>query len=269
MASHDPNLILGPTDGLDPFLIFNFHDPNENGAMKSLRVRQALEYAIDRTALVTDAGGPQIAPPLTHVLPPDVLGSHAFDLYPYDPTKAKQLLGSRHLTFKLLYQSDNTVQAKMFQTIQYELSTVGVNVTGLGVPTADIYTKYLLVPSVADRGVWDIAMDQWYPDWYGNNAVNYFLPIFAASSFAPAGANLNLYDNPTVNRLIVEGENATSSSAAAQIWSQTDRTIMSDAAIYPIDTVNFAIYHSRAVHNAVFVPLIQALDPTNVWLSNS
>ncbi len=268
IASHNPNLILGPTDGLDPFLIFNLHDQNQGGALKSVQIRRALEYAIDRAALVTDAGGPTIAPPLSHVLPPDVLGSHNFDLYPYDPAKAKAVLGTRHLSFKLLYQSDNTVQAKMFQTIQYELSQVGVNVTGVGVPTADIYTKYLLVPSVANRGVWDIAMDQWYPDWYGNNAVNYFLPIFAASSEAPAGANLNFYDNPTVNKLIVEGENATSSSAAAQIWSKTDRLIMADAAVYPIDTINFAIFHSNAVHNAVFVPLIQALDPTNVWLAN-
>jgi peptide/nickel transport system substrate-binding protein len=156
----------------------------------------------------------------------------------------------------------------MFQTIQFDLSQVGVTVTGLGVPTADIYTKYLLVPTVAKSGVWDIALDQWYPDWYGNNAVNYFYPIFDSAAEAPAGANLNLYVNPAVDKLISEGANTTSNSQAATIWAQADQLIMSQAVIYPIDVVEWAAYYSSRVHNAVFVPVIQAIDPTNVWLSS-
>ncbi len=268
IASKNPNLILGPTSGMDPFIIFNFHDNNENGAMKNLKIRQAISYAINRTALIQDAAGPQVSPPLTHVLPADVLGSRNFDLYPYNVAKAKALLGSAKLSLKLLYEADNQVQVKMFQTVQFALSQVGIKVTGLGVPTADIYTKYLLVPSVANRGVWDMAFDQWYPDWYGNNAVNYFLPIFSSKSFAPAGANLNLYYNPKVDKLIDEGQDATSNAAAAKIWAAADRQIMSDAAIYAIDSPNFAVYHSSAVQGAVFVPYLQDLDPTNVWLSS-
>ena len=42
---------------------------------------------------------------------------------------------------------------------------------------------------------------------------------------------------------------------------------MKDAAIYPVLSPNFAIYHSSAVHGAIFVPALQGLDPTNVWLS--
>ena len=34
----------------------------------------------------------------------------------------------KHYTLKLLYQTDNPVQVKMFQTIQYELSQVGITV---------------------------------------------------------------------------------------------------------------------------------------------
>jgi peptide/nickel transport system substrate-binding protein len=268
IASHNPNLILGPTLGMDPFLIFNFVDPNQNGAMKSLSIRRAISYALDRTQLVQDAAGPKVSPPLTHVLPPNVLGSHSFDLYPYNVAKAKSLLGSTKLTLKILYQADNQMQAKMFQTVQFLLSKVGIKVTGVGVPTADIYSKYLLVPSVARRGVWDIAFDQWYPDWYGDNTVNYFLPIFSSKSWAPAGANLNLYKNAKVDKLIDEGGSATSNEKAAAIWSEADRLIMQDAAIYPVLSPNFAIYHSNAVQGALFVPSLQGLDPTNVWLSH-
>ncbi len=267
LASHDSRLVLGSTDGLDPFLIFNFADPNEGGALKQLAVRQAISYAIDRAELIKDAGGPQLSPPLSQLLPSDVLGYQSFDLYPYSTAKAKKLLAGRHLSLKLLYQADNPVQAKMFQTVQFELSQIGITVTGVGVPTADIYTKYLLVPSVAKRGVWDLSFDQWFPDWYGNNAVNYFLPIFATSSEAPAGANLGLYSNAALDKLIVAGEDATSASATAAIWREADHLIMSQAVIYPINTSNFATFHSSAVHGAVYVPIIQAIDPTNVWLS--
>jgi peptide/nickel transport system substrate-binding protein len=268
IASHNPNLILGPTLGLDPFIIFNFVDPNQNGAMKNLNIRRGISYALNRTQLVQDAAGPKVSPPLTHVLPPHVLGSHDFDVYPYNVAKAKSLLGSTQLSLKLLYEADNQVQAKMFQTVQFQLSKVGIKVTGVGVPTADIYTKYLLVPSVARRGVWDIAFDQWYPDWYGDNTVNYFLPIFSSKSWAPAGANLNLYKNPTVDKLIDEGASATSNAKAAAIWARVDRLIMEDAAVYSVLSPNFAIFHSNAVHGALFVPSLQGLDPTNVWLSS-
>ena len=155
----------------------------------------------------------------------------------------------------------------MFQSIQFDLSKVGITVTGVGVPTADIYSKYLLVPDVAKRGVWDMSMDQWYPDWYGDNTVNYFLPIFSSKSWAPGGANLNLYKDPKVDALIDKGATATSEAVANRIWVQVDRLIMQDAAIYPVTSVNFAMYHSKAVQNAVFVPTLQGLDPTNVWLS--
>ena len=55
IARHDLNLILGPTLGMDPFIIFNFVDPNANGAMKSLKLRRGIEYAINRAQLVQAA----------------------------------------------------------------------------------------------------------------------------------------------------------------------------------------------------------------------
>jgi peptide/nickel transport system substrate-binding protein len=268
ISAHNPALILGPTDGLDPFLIFNFADPHLNGAMQNLQVRQAISEAINRSALIQNAGGSQLAVPLTHVLPSNIVGSTPASYYPYSPSKAKTVLASKHLTLKLLYQADNPVQAKMFQTIQFDLGQVGVKVTGVGVPTADIYSKYLEVPGVAKAGTWDISMDQWYPDWYGNNAVNYFYPIFDSASVAPAGANMNLFTSSAVDSLIAAGESSTSASTAASDWTKVDQAIMQQAVIYPIDTVNFATFHSSAVHNAVFVPYLQALDPTNVWLSS-
>ena len=42
---------------------------------------------------------------------------------------------------------------------------------------------------------------------------------------------------------------------------------MKRAVIYPVTAINYAVYHSSRLHNAVFVPALEEFDPTNVWLS--
>jgi peptide/nickel transport system substrate-binding protein len=43
---------------------------------------------------------------------------------------------------------------------------------------------------------------------------------------------------------------------------------MKQAPMYPVASPNFVGFHSSLVHNAVYVPNIQQIDPTNVWLSS-
>jgi len=267
IASKNPLLVTGPTYALNPYMLFNFMSPNNGGALKQLTVRQAISYAINRSELVQDGGGPVISPALTHVLPSGVLGSQDFSMYSYDPAKAKQLLSGRELSLTMLYMSDNPIQVEMFQTLQSNLQAVGIKLTGLGVPSSDYYSKYLEVPSVASRGVWDLAFTGWYPDWYGNNAVNYLLPMFDSASFPPDSGNLGFFSNPTVDKLIQQGETAVSQAAASTAWSAADRAIIANVAMYPIASPEFVAFHSVLVHNAVYVPYIAALDPANVWLS--
>ncbi len=56
----------------------------------------------------------------------------------------------------------------MAQTLQSDLSKIGVKIKLLAATPADFYVKYLQVPSVAKRGVWDLALAGWGPDWYGD-----------------------------------------------------------------------------------------------------
>lgn len=271
LSSRTPNFQLAPTGGETPFLIFNFADPNEGGAVKTLKVRQAISYAINRTALVRDAGGPKVQPPMTQALPPTTLKTTVhgknFNLYPYDPAKAKRLLGSRHLTLKLLYTSSDPVQTKMFQTIGYDLSQVGIKVSGIGVPIQTYYAKYLLTPGVAKRGVWDMAMDAEFPTWYGDNAFDFIFSVFDTKAEAPVGGNLSLYSNKALDKIIADAETAPSIAAASRYWYEADKFVMKQAVIYPVTAINYAVYHSSRLHNTVFVPALEEFDPTNVWLS--
>jgi peptide/nickel transport system substrate-binding protein len=268
IASHNKQLVLGSTYGLDPYLLFNQVSPNENKAMAKLAIRQAISEAIDRSALIRDAGGPDASPALTQLLAPSAIGYSNFDLYPYNATKAKAVLEPLHLTLKFLYQADNPTQVKMFQTIQFELSQVGVTVTSVGVPQADIYAKYYEVPTVAKGGTWDLGFAQWFPDWYGSNDSDSFLqPTYDADAFPPAGSDFGFENDAKVNNWINEAIVASTTAKAATLWGEADHQIMADAAAYPINDPSFATYFASQVHNAVFVPQIQAIDPTNVWLS--
>lgn len=274
LAANDSKLTLGQTYGTDPYILFNTVSPNNKEALKNTAVRQALEFAINRAHLVQDDGGPQVAPPLTHVLPDGILGSKQFDLYPYNLQTAKQMLSTaipgQHLHLIVLYQSAFDFEVKMFETLQADLSQTGISVTGLAVPSADFYAKYLEVPHVAQSGVWDIALAQWFPDWYGNAALSFFNPLFSgANAYPPSGSNFGFYNDPKTNQMIQQASVATTISAAEGLWAQADQQVMSDAAIFPITSPTQPVYHAARVHNAVFVPNILQFDPTNVWLSNS
>ena len=67
---------------------------------------------------------------------------------------------------------------------------------------------------------------------------------------------------------IAKGATAGSQSAAAQTWAQADQDVMKDAPFYPITQPLQPLYHASYVHNAIYVPALQAFDPTNVWLSS-
>jgi len=274
LTANDPKLSLGPTFGLNPYVLFNTASPNNGGALANLQVRQALEYAINRSNLLQDFGGPMVAPPQTHILPAGIVGSVPADPYPYDISKAKQLLASampgHHLHLILLYQSAFDFESRMFQTIQSDLGKAGISVTGLPSPSQDFYTKYLEVPSVAHGGVWDLALAQWFPDWYGNGALSFFFPLFSGpSAYPPIGSNFGFYNDPKTNQLIQQAETAVSVTQAGTIWARADAQVMADAAIFPITSPTQPVYHASQVHNAVYVPNIFQYDPTNVWLTPS
>jgi peptide/nickel transport system substrate-binding protein len=268
------NFNLGPTFSTNPYFVFNTVSPNNNKALSKVAVRQALSYAINRSHLITDAGGPTISPPLTHVLPPGINGSQyvpkGFNLYPYNPSKAKSMLAAagypNGLSLTVLYRPTSSIQTKMVQTLQSDMAKVGVKIKLLTATPSDFYVKYLYVGSVAKRGAWDFALAGWGPDWYGDAATSFFQPLFSPASFPP-GTNYGFYSDPAVTKMIEQAAATASSVTAAKIWAQADQAVMKDAAFYPITDGLWPAYHASYVHNAVYIPTFQQFDPTNVWLS--
>jgi peptide/nickel transport system substrate-binding protein len=272
LTTNDKRLSLQSEYATNPYVIFNTQSPNNTGALGKVQVRQALEYAINRDNLIQDFGGPQVSPPLTQILPPGINGaSPAYNMYPTNTAKAKQLLAAagypNGLTLKFLYRPASANSAKGFQTIQADLAKIGINVTPVGVPNADFYTKYLQKSNTATSGVWDLSLAGWSPDWYGDAAASFFPPLFDGRVLPPTSSNYGLYNDPTVNADIDKALAATTAAQAAPLWHQADMDTMKGAAIFPITAPNQANIAGSQVHNTVYMAIYEQFDPTNVWLN--
>jgi peptide/nickel transport system substrate-binding protein len=272
VARKDPNLSIGQESSSNPYLVYNTVSTSNNSAMKNVAFRQALSTGINRANLIQVLGGPTLNTTLTNVLPANIVGGEqGFDPYPYDQAKAKQMLaaaGGDGATVKILYRNASQGSTKVFQTVQQQLTELGLKVEGVPAPNADFYTKYLQQPTVAKRGVWDIAIAGWGSDWYGNAALSFFAPLYSgAPSFPPNGSNYGFYDNPKTTKLIQQATVAKTTDEASALWRQADQSVMADAAFYPITNPNTANYKATQVNNAIYMPSLQQFDPANVWLS--
>ena len=274
-AADDARLGVYPALDTNPYLVFNLQSPTSGGALKNVKVRQAIEYAIDKTAIGQVYGGPALNTPLNQVIPPGNVGYQPFDLYPTansggDAATCKSMLaaaGYPHgITLTDVYRNAGNHPA-VAQDIQADLKACGITDKLVPVNQGDYYGKYLNSPAAAQRGVWDISEPGWVPDWYGNNGRAVIEPLFDGRNYGPNSVDYGDYNNPDVNALIDKALAAPDQATAATYWHQADMQIMKDAAIVPFQTQKTALFRSTRVHNAIFLPFSQAYDLTQVWLS--
>jgi len=102
----------------------------ENPKLKDLRVRQAIQRAIDVDSIL-EASYPDNSPKAAGIVPVGLLGHREKAGYQYDPKAAKALLdqaGVDNLSLKLRYDTSDTAYAGTAQIIQSNLQDVGIQV---------------------------------------------------------------------------------------------------------------------------------------------
>jgi peptide/nickel transport system substrate-binding protein len=274
LAAEDAsNLTVNGPPISNPYLVFNLHSPNENKAMQNVKVRQAINYAINKVALAKVYGGPKYNTPLNQVIPPDSVGYQEFNLYPTtgsqgDAATCKSLLaeaGVTNLTVKAAYRNAGNHPA-IFQSYAQDLKSCGITVTGVPLAQADFYSQFLQKIDNARAGKWDVAAPGWVPDWFGNNGRSVVSPLFDGRNWADGTSNYGGYDSPATNGLIDQALQAKTTDDAAKYWHEADQQIMKDAAIVPFMAQKTPWYHSARVKNAIWVPISQNYDLTNLWL---
>ena len=274
-AQNDPRLGIYPGFDSNPFLVFNLQSPNASGALKNVKVRQALEYAINNNQLMKIYGGTTLNSALHQALAPGNVGYEPFNQYPTpgnngDPAKCKQLLAQagypNGFTLTDVYRTSGK-HPDVFQAVQSDFAACGVTVTGKPASGGDYYGKYLNDPDAAKAGAWDISEIGWVPDWFGSNARANIEPLFDGRGYGPGSTDYGDYNNAQVNSDIDKALAADNQSQAATYMHDADVKIMQDAAIIPFMTQSTPLFRSTRVHNAIYIPTTEQYDYTNVWLS--
>jgi peptide/nickel transport system substrate-binding protein len=259
----------------NPYLVFNVQ---KSGPIKNVKVRQALEYAIDKVAMGKFYGGASINQPLNQVIGPGAEGYVQFNDYPTNnnqgnPGKCKSLLAAagypNGITLKDYYRNSGNHPA-VFQEVQSDFQKCGVTVVGTPIATGYYGSSGIGVtsPNGLKAGKWDITEPGWGPDWFSPTNGRSILPDILDGALSFPGSDWGGFDDPAVDALVTQAEAATTISAAANYWHQADMQVMKDAAFIPFQTQLQAIYHSPRVHNAIYLPFSEQYDITQIWLSS-
>jgi YVTN family beta-propeller protein len=163
-ANGSQQYFVNPTLGLD-YVGLNTHRP----LFSDVRLRQAVNYAIDRRAL-SQLGSPgfQLGPdqPTDHYLSPGMPGYHAAHVYPTrpDPAAGRRLVESAHATGRtaVLYTNNLPPSPERAQLIENELAAIGLRVRVKTFPKGTLFT-HLATPGEP----YDLSVGGWgaaYPD---------------------------------------------------------------------------------------------------------
>ena len=191
-----------------------------------LRVRQAMNYAVDKNAMMKVVFG-GYAEPLNSPLP-DGLPGHVNEggPWPYDPAKARALLaeaGYPNGFETVLWGGNSTITQRAMQFLQQQFAAVGVK--------AEVEP---LESGTAAAKIWSVTKPEdattlmYYAAWSASTGdADWGLrPLFYSKAFPPALFNTAYYANPVTDAAIEAGltsadagkRQAAYDTAQAQIW---------------------------------------------------
>jgi peptide/nickel transport system substrate-binding protein len=248
------------TSGCLLFLALGTH--RGAGAIADVRVRQAVNYAIDKVAY-RDATSGRSRPAgelASTILAPGSPGYHHYDLYPTpggrgDPAKAKALLAEagypNGLTLGFTTAGTGGFAAAR-KPIESSLAKAGIRLKPKIYELKYLWEKGLGVPS--KRLEHQLGQTAWCPDFLGDNARGTIVPLFDGSLDPVVSNNVSEYDNPTINRLIDRALAEPDRDRRAAIWGEIDQRIMRDAPLVPLLWNRFSFLWSSRVHGWRYDP---------------
>jgi peptide/nickel transport system substrate-binding protein len=247
---------------LTPLTAFWYAPMNVNiPPFTSLKARQAVNYAIDRNALIKIFGGPKLATPSCQVLPPGFPGNKPYCPYTKNPgatwsapdvAKAKQLVnasGQKGAKVVVISANDE-VQKAVGVYLASVLNEIGFKATAKAI-SGNIAFTY---PQNTKNHV-QINVQQWYQDY---PAASDFLHIlFGCESFHPgsdSSINMAGFCNKPINAQMnaaLKLENTNFPKANA-MWAKIDRQVTDQAPMATMFTPKHLDFVSKRVGNFVF-----------------
>ena len=145
--SNDPALKSQVYTSARPDITYLFLN-NSVAPLNSVDVRKAINYAINRTAILAQWGGPLAGTVTDQVLPSSFIDYKAYNIYPSTPnlTEARKLMKESGVKtpVKLVIRAQNDAPGfmDMADVIQGDLAAIGIDLTVVGSPNS-INSSYI------------------------------------------------------------------------------------------------------------------------------
>jgi ABC-type transport system substrate-binding protein len=233
------------------YLALNTH----RAPMSDVNVRKAINYAINRTAILAQAGV-KAGVPSDQFLPPTLRGYKNANIYPLarqDLTRAKSLLGGKTYTVSLYTTTDDTA-TRQAEVVQAELAQVGIKVN---------IKQYSFGVLVSKVGVTSEPYDIVALGWIADYADPFdFINILLAGDKITKTNNVNLaqFNDPKYNKLMAQAALLTGNKRYAT-YGQLDINISRNAAPWATtNDANTREFVSKNIGCYVYQPIIGEID---------
>jgi peptide/nickel transport system substrate-binding protein len=228
-----------------------------------LAVRQAVNYAIDRNALVKLFGGQ--GTPTETVIPPSFgTAYHEPNLYPHDVAKAKQLIQQAGAVGApvQIWTTNADPAPKAAQYLASVLGSIGLKVTGVRTIDDSVYWDELLNEKTDPQIAFN-HFDQDYPE--GEDFID---TLLNGQNIVNVGNNDTSNTNdPMLNRMIDQTKTMPLGPARNAAWARIDNLFMQrDAGWAPFIHLEQPTFVSAHLHGLVFDGSYFELIP-EMWLS--
>jgi YVTN family beta-propeller protein len=226
------------------------------------RVRQALNYAVDRNRVVRLYGGPLLATPTCQVLPPGLPGYRRYCPYTAHPARAGKWTGPDLSRARELVAASGTSGARL--TVWAESagfhSSLPLYIAGV-LRTLGYKAKVRQGTSSFARAMAQIRPVTWFGGELG--PAEFLQDWFACDG----GQGQGWFCDPQLDRLMSRAFSleATDARRAAADWADVDRKAVDAAGWVPLVTPREVEFVSSRVHNYQFNPL-WGLLADQVWL---
>ncbi len=192
----------------------------------NVKVRQALNYAIDKEAIIKSvlAG---YARPSDSPLATGVWGYTKVMSYPYDTAKAKQLLTDAGLPngFKTTMRGANDTTAKqVMEAIQAQLAKVGIQAEVQSLDAATLSAERF---KPLDQNKGELNYAGWSPstgdaDWG-------LRPLLTKDNWPPSNFNVAFYTDPKFEQDIKDGLQTADTEKRKAAYADAQKVVMEDA----------------------------------------
>lgn len=258
--------VLSIADGRKVPHIWYIHLNMKDPIFQDVRVRQALQHAIDKEGMARSLLHDTAYRAEGLQAPGNLSFDPAFKMYPYDVEKAKSLLADagfpNGLDKELVFQtstagSGQLLPVPMMEWIQRDLAKVGVKIK------IESY-EWITYIGMWAKGIPDGVHAMQF-SW--GQTSGYWLDFTVNSANAsPNCCNIGSYKDPAVDTLLNQAFNELDDTRRAALYKQADALVMQDAAFIPVVNDRAPYVMANYVKGFVHAPE-EAFDLTKVWLS--